>query len=314
MAAALAILALVRVPALRRNGRDTVFVAAVFEGAGALLMSPLVYFPLDQLLGGANLVKLMMHTLLITGLWFLRRAVLEAITPVAGDRPSWIRSLPLTLTLGLQTLFFVLTGPTVTTGEWGIYHVRPAGALFSTMLILFIGWICAEISIVCFRYVPQMRSSFRVGFSLVGAGCLAGLLVIFKFCCGLLEQLFPVLKPVGEFPNEIIHLMEMLAIVLVGAGLTIPAVAGRRARLKRMHWAVDTLAMVAPIRERVLLGASAERLLESDPDAPVQDRLHRMMVEIWDAELAAGEDGVLTTEERFFLLSVDGQLDLLPVH
>jgi hypothetical protein len=80
-------------------------------------------------------------------------------------------------------------------------------------------------------------------------------------------------------------------------------------RLKRQaRWASDTLAGVEPIRERVLHLVGDHRLLESDPAAPARERLHRMIVEIWDAELASG--GALTPGERAFLLAAEEQLDL----
>ncbi len=100
----------------------------------------------------------------------------------------------------------------------------------------------------------------------------------------------------------------MLALILVGAGLMLPALAGRTGRRHRARWEVDTLAGVEPIRKRILQNVDPYRLLETDPAAPARERLHRMIVEVWDAELASGR--TLTAQERTFLLTAEEQLDL----
>ena len=308
MAAVLFLLAAVRIPAVVRNGRDTVFLAALFAAIGSLLMSPAVYTTVDSRIGGMNLAKLALHSTFIIGLWYLRRAVLEAIMPADTRRPL-VRSLPLIATLILQLLFFVLTGPTTTTTDgWANYHVRLPAALFSTVLIVFIGWVCSGVAVACFRFIPRMRRSFKVGFTMVGIGCVIGLLVMVRFTIGLLSAPVPALEAVPVPSHAAIGVMEMVTAVLVGTGLTIPAVAGRTRRKRRARWEADTLAGVEPIRERILQNVDPERLLESDPAAPARDRLHRMIVEVWDAELASG--GTLTPQERTFLLAAEEQLDL----
>ena len=306
-AAVLFVLAAVRIPAMVRNGRDTVFLAALFAGVGSVLMSPAVYAAVDARIGGINLAKLALHTSMIVGLWYLRRAVLEAIMP-ADTRQALVRSLPLTVTLALQLTFFVLTGPTTTTDSWGLYHDRLPAALFSTVLIAFIGWVCSGVAVACFRYIPRMRRSFKAGFTMVGAGCVLGLIVTIKFTIGLLSIPLPALLAVPIPSDAFIRFVEVLTLVLVGAGLTVPAMAGRSSRKRQARWEADTLAGVEPIRERVLQHVGADRLLESDPAAPARERLHRMIVEVWDAELASG--GTLTPDERAFLLAAEEQLDL----
>lgn len=307
MAAVLLVLAVARIPAMARNGRDTVFLAALFAGIASVLMSPAVYAAVDDLVGGINLVKLALNSSMIVGLWYLRRAVLEAIMP-ADNRHLLIRTLPLTVTLALQLVFFVLAGPTTTTHSWGLYHERLPAALFSTMLILFVGWVCAGVALSCFRYIPRMRRSFKVGFTMVGLGCIVGLLVAIRFTIGLLSAPIPALTAVPVPSHTVISLLEMVTIILVGAGLTVPAVAGRVHRKRQARWEADTLAGVEPIRDRVLQNAGPDRFLETDPSAPARERLHRMIVEVWDAELAAG--GTLTPAERSFLLNAEQQLDL----
>ncbi|GAP53812.1 hypothetical protein AHiyo6_03770 [Arthrobacter sp. Hiyo6] len=312
MAGALYLLALARVPALARNRTDAVFLAAIFAGTAAVLMNPAVYVFADTLLGGINLVKLALNCLMMIGLWFLRHSVVQAVTRGKDRRPVLIRTLPLSLTLCLEILFFILTGPTATTDSWGYhYHGRIAGAFFSVMLIAFVAWACAEIAVVCVRYVPRLRHWFRVGFCMVGAGSIISFVAMAKMGVDVLAAVFPSLAAFTGPEDTPFHLMEMLAIILVGIGLTIPALAGSSARRRLLRWNLATLARVEPIRDRVLQDAARERLLAPDARALPQDRLHRMIVEIWDAELGAGTgSSVLTPEERAYLLSAEVNLNL----
>src|SRR6478735_1969492 len=80
IASALYLLAVSRIPAMLRFGKDTVFFSGMLTGTAALLTTPAVYVVVDQLVGGRNLTKLALHTLLVFGLWQLRVSVLHAIS------------------------------------------------------------------------------------------------------------------------------------------------------------------------------------------------------------------------------------------
>jgi hypothetical protein len=102
----------------------------------------------------------------------------------------------------------------------------------------------------------------------------------------------------------------MVAVVLVGVGLTIPAIAGRTGRARAEGADRHTLEKVEPIWARVMADASPERRLEVDDHSSASGQLHRMLIDIWDADLAAGPGhSTLTPEEREYLLSVETSLD-----
>ncbi|MCB5281120.1 hypothetical protein [Arthrobacter sp. ES1] len=316
MAVALFILAAARVPSLRRNGKDTVFMAAVFAGASSLLISPPVYLAVDPALGGINITKLALNSFMIVGLWYLRTAVLHAVNPEADTRSPLLRRLPLIVALVFQGIFFVLTGPTTSTTEWGNqYHDRLPGALFSMTSIVFIAWSCGEIAWTCSRYVPRMRRAFKIGFTMVGAGAAISCLVMLKMAQEALTSFVPALLIFGD--NSYFGPFEMIAIVLVGVGLTIPALAGRAERRQAAARLERTMAKVSAIRDKALHGTDMDRVLQINDDATPQERLHRMIVEIWDAELVAdaagsgrsGQSG-LTREDRDYMLLVESDFDL----
>jgi hypothetical protein len=309
MAGALFLLGVARIPAIRRNGRDPVFMAAIFAGASSLLGSPNVYLAVDALLGGFNLVRLAVNTLMVIGLWYLRSAVVNAVSPDADRGRGWVRFAPLTVTLTLQAAFFFLAGPLPSTVSWGAYHRLPFAAPFSLTMIAFIAWSCGEIAWACLRFVPRMRQSFRIGFSMVGLGCVISVATMVLMALGIIAAAFQ-LQSIYWAAALPFHWLELFAIVLVGVGLTIPAVAGRTAR-KRAALRLDrTLAKIGAIREKALKNADMDRILRADQGALPHERLHRMIVEIWDAELAAGGRSALTDEDRAYVLLVESEFGL----
>lgn len=310
MAAALAVLAAARLPVLMRQRNDTVFVAAVCACGAALLTSPAVYTFADHALGGFNLARLLMQALMVLGLWFLRRALLQAVTPHATL--GLVRRLPLLAALALLVFFFILVGPTATTTTWGDeFEGLLPGALFSVTGIAFIAWVCGEIAFVCLRHLRNLNGTFRLGFSMVSAGCAIGCVTMTMMTVSVLAHALPALKPLQWSSLDGYRVLELISIALVGVGLTITAVKGHRSRSRIARWELETLTKVEPIREHALRGAGLQRTLQSDDSAPLQDRLHRMIVEIWDAELAAGAGRTfLTAEQKIYLLDVERKLDL----
>ncbi len=311
MAGALFLLALARIPAVRANGRDPVFQAAVFSGASSLLGNPGLYLAVDAVLGGFNLTKLAINSLMIIGLWYLRAAVVHAISPAADRRPAWVRLMPPAVTLALQTAFFFLAGPLPSTATWGEYHLLPFATLFSLMVILFVAWTSGEIAWACFRFVPRMRRSFRLGFSMLGLGSLISVLTVTLMAIELCRPFpwLPQIGPASATPPPF-HLMEVFAIGLTGVGLTIPAVAGRVARRRDALRLGRTIEKVGIIREKALRNTDMERILKTDAAALPQERLHRMIVEIWDAELAARGNPALDADDRAYVLLVESDFGL----
>lgn len=300
-------LAAARVTPLRKNGRDDVFAAAMFAALATLLADSRVYFAVDQVLGGVNVVKLLINSFMVVGLWFLHCAVLSAVSPAPDTRPAWLRTMPLWLNLSLQPIFFVLAGLTPTNPAWtGNHPNRVASAVFSILTLLFIAWACGKIAWVCLRYVPRMRQSFRVGFSMVGLGCALTLLIMADFIMGEIHQALPSAPPAPKIPA---HLLEMVAIVLVGVGLTIPPVSVRLATRRTERLLEEALTRVSAIRENALKDANKDRTLQGSHHDSPQERLHRMIVEVWDLELAVGRDrSRLSAEDREYMLLVESEL------
>ena len=312
IASALYLLAVSRIPAMLRFGKDTVFFSGMLTGTAALLTSPAIYIFVDQLVGGHNFAKLLLHTLLVFGLWQLRVGVLHAIATGSKRQRTKYRALPMYLTLVLQAVFFFAADVGPTTTHFGDdYNVRPAGALFSATVLSYTGFVCAELALVCRRFVPRMHGPFRVGFTMVGIGGAFGVLSAAFMTLDVLSNAMPAMAMWNFHSTSLYQVLQLIPIGLIGPGLSIPAWAGRAERKRTERWEQETLARVQPLQERALRTAGLDRALETDTGAPAQDRLYRLIVEIWDAELAMGGGAsALTPEERAYLLTVEHKLDL----
>jgi hypothetical protein len=304
-------LAVARIPAMIRSKRDTVFIAGFLAGTSALFTVPAIYTVVDPALGGRNWVKLGIHTFMVLGLWFLRRAILSAVAPETTAGRRHLRALPLYLALVLQTVFFIATdvGPT-TTNFGDSYNIEPAGALFSSMVMIFIGWICGEVAFRCIQFVPTMRGAFRVGFSMVLIGSVAGVFSSIELMLDVLSNAAPGMASFNIHKSPYYQVLQLVPVAFVGLGLSIPALAGRARRRRTARWEREAMVRLKPIRDKVLAKAGLERVLEADDAAARQDLLHRMIVEIWDAELASGKESALTPDDRSYLLEIERKLDL----
>lgn len=311
-AAFMYLLAAARLPALLRSGSDAVFGAALLIGTAGLLTSPDVYVAVDQILGGRNIATLVQHSLMVAGVWNMRCGVMDAVSRRAGQqRRKRHEQIPMYLTLVTQAVFFAAASPGPTTTDFGHdYNGTLPGALFYSMVMLFSGWVCAEVAVISRRYLPRMKGAFKAGFFLVGAGTFLG---AFAAVAMVLDIMAATVQPIAFFSfhrTPLQELFELIPTALVGAGLTVPAVAGQVARIRYRRWEKAALAAVAPIRDRALALSGSGGTLQPGPGTTTSEQLHRMIVQIWDAELAAGTASAITAEERAYLLAVDRKLGL----
>jgi hypothetical protein len=145
---------------------------------------------------------------------------------------------------------------------------------------------------------------------MVGIGSAVGVLSAVLMTLDVLANAMPGMAMWNFHSTPLYQVVQLIPIGLIGPGLSIPAWAGRAERKRTERWEQETLARVQPIQVRALQTAGMDRTLETDASAPAQEKLHRLIVEIRDAELAMGGDSVLTPDERAYLLTVEHKLDL----
>ncbi|WP_026536274.1 hypothetical protein [Arthrobacter sp. H14] len=306
------ILAAIRLRPLIRKGSDTVFMAAVVEGVGMGINIDAVYTWLDPLLGGQNLTNLISHILVIGGLWFLRSAILDSVAPEAGSIYRITSILPLTATLVAHAVLFFLSDLPVTAASFNeTYGDQTTVAMYTCLSMLYIAWVTAETGLACLRYVPQMRASFRVGFTVLGAGCAAAMTAALSQIIFVMGKHFDFLAPLGDVTATLYETCQSLSILLIGIGLIIPPAAASVTKRRTDAWHRQANEKMAAIWDRLREVTKERQSLPVDTISG-SELTYRLLVEIRDSQLMAGEASPLTDEELAYVDEVEGKLDVVP--
>jgi hypothetical protein len=297
-AATLWILTILRLPAALDPNRGSVFRATILAAIACTLYNPTVYYAVDPLLGGRNLVGLATLLSLLLGFWQFRTAIL-----LAAVTDEKVRRLQLTfgrwatgiacsaVTAGFLTSHTDVTDPNLPL----TYADQPGMAVFLWTGSAFIMWICLDIARVCHNNVPRMHApAFRSAFILIAIGCiLFSLVLLDRLLYGAVTRV----EPADSWSATILTVLywsgETFAVFLVSLGLLLPRLAGPlshgtfglRARLLLLEIGPIWNRVAADQRELILENRPASKLIALSLHAETQ--LHRRLVEIRDCEMAS---------------------------
>ncbi|WP_424468073.1 hypothetical protein [Pseudoclavibacter helvolus] len=157
----------------RRRKNHSVLYSALTITVSLTLNIDSVYLAVDAVLGGRNLADLIANALLMTGLYFLFLAVIGAAWTVGARFVRTPLRWFLAASLAVITVtFFFIDAPRSSTSFMIDYGAQPAASLYSILQFVFIGVVTGTGAYVCAVYAWRMnRWSYRIGFSLVGVGC-----------------------------------------------------------------------------------------------------------------------------------------------
>jgi hypothetical protein len=297
-AAALWVLAVLRLPAAFDPDRGSVFRATILAAIACTLYVPAVYYGVDPLLGGHNRVGLATLLSLLLGFWQFRTAIL-----LAAVTDSEVRGRQLTLgrwaagaACTAVTAGFLFSRVDVTDPNLPLtYGAQPGMAVFLWTGSVFITWICLDIARVCRNNIPHMHApAFRSAFILIAVGCMLFALVLLdRLLYGAVMRVEGTDSQTAAVLTSLYWIGETSAVLLVSLGLLLPRLAGHlehgpfglRVRLLLLE--------IGPIWNRVASGQHdlivrhrrAGRLIFLCRHAETQ--LHRRLVEIRDCELAS---------------------------
>lgn len=292
-----------------RNRKDhSVLYSALTIAVSLTLNIDGVYLAVDAAIGGRNVADLVANALLMTGLYFLFLAVIGAAWS-AGARAvrtplRWFLAVSLVI---IAFAFFFIDAPTSSTSFMIDYGAQPAAAIYSIIQFLFIGVVTGTGAYVCAVYAWRMnRWSYRIGFSLVGIGCL--------FAVGL--STLVVLMDVAHVTGEDATLAELQtwywplyapALIAMSIGAALPAVMGWISAKRTRHQLAQSLAPLEELWSEVQ--ASDYELPATAPTSALDERVHRLHVEVRDALLRnPDKEAELRPDQRALLRRVDHTL------
>lgn len=318
--------ALVTVMALRFRTRpdNSMFWAALLIAVSVSTNINGVYLAVDEVLSGSNFLDLAANCLLLAGVYFLARAIMKGATQLGAATSPPQRGLNVAALLTAATMvgvFPLIDAPTISTTFMLDYGDQPAAAAYSIVQYGYIFAVMVFTLSSCVRNVPHMRKGrFRVGFSIIGAGCLIALVlcvVVIAMDLAHLGQNMTLMRELGY----IYDWLYALTIVVLCVGLAVAPVSRLYTSLKLIRQLRCTYPQIRGIWGRTVarqpslsLVGGPESQMESLAGASeaMAESIHRMTVEIHDwlnfenrssDELSAADRDILRQAENLCLQS-----------
>lgn len=306
---------LVLVLSLRARTRpdNTMLKASIVIAASLTTNIDHIYLWAGGFLPWRNFLDLVSNVLLIAGVYFLSRAIVQGAAvfeEAQGRGRRWTLGAALIAVAVMLVSFPLIDAPVSSTRFMLDYGDQLAAGVYSGIQYAYIFAVMAGTLITCIRNVPHMRRiRFRVGFRLIGAGCGAGLLL----CSSVITM--DIAHVVGGDAvvrglSPIYDVSYLLTVGLLVAGLAIPPLVRvvKQIGLRRQVQAVELelkslwLRTVATAPAVSLVGTTAESVRQAQEQSTrdATDAIHRLVIEIHDWLDTSGgserEDGLSGSE------------------
>lgn len=293
-AAMLWLLTIIRIPTILHKERASVLRATFFAAIACTLFIPEVYANTDPLLGGRNHVGLVLIIAIMAGFWqFHTATVLATFIDDVRRRHHLKRGRLAAIVAGTCVVYgFSVSHVEVTNQNLPlVYGNQPGMQLFLWTGSAFIIWVCSDVALNCFRFLPELRGrSFRSGVSCFAAGCLLMAMALGnRLALGIIGESSSSDNPFVVGLNWSFPIFETLAVILVSLGLMIPRYGVSAKLLRRSLRSRWLILLLTPIwrhsstERKYLLRNRWTPLLDPVTGHPV-DHLHRRVIEIRDCQ------------------------------
>lgn len=294
----------------RRRADRSITYAALTIAVAMTLNVDVAYVMVDRLFGAMNLATLLSDALLMTGLFFLGRAAMEAgeyrprMVHAAVGRPALIIAL-----VGTTTTFFLIDRGTTTTTFMIDLGGQPWAAAYSIFGFTYCGIVLGAMLALAIRQFRIGHGVQRVPASLLVIGSTSGISLSAAVLIMDLAHLtgnLRLMRSVGSAYGS----LSLLAFLFLCAGFAGQPVVrnlqdrSRRARTTEMLQRLDPLWHRAV---RVRPGLSPARTAGSSDGDP-EGHLHREIVEIRDAMFDPRVAFVVTGAEQTLLEQAERHL------
>ena len=255
--------------------------------AGTLNIDP-VYLALDPLLGGRNVLNLIIHLLMGIGMTELSRLLLRVSG--RGRRVKVLVGVGLVLAV-VQIVLLVISDTRGSAASFtDTFGSIPAIAWYQATFFAWFGMICGYTAFEMRRRNRRGESrAFRIGFDVLGIGCLLGVAaaVLKMVQIGLEAQ------GSGESFNSVLVLgyNVLLALMIVGfaAGFILPSSERVKATFRARDERAQDIAALRPIVARLVQTPQGRRSMGaaniSLADRPSKAQLYRWFIFIGDVRV-----------------------------
>lgn len=291
IAAGLMVSLTIIVTASRGHGKDTsILWASVLISVSMVLNIDPVYLFADGWVGGRNHADLGANLLLLTGVYFLARAIRRAAQPSSnGTRSSydiWAKVGLMSAAILATSMFILIDAPVTSTAFMRDYGGQWAAGLYSAGQYLYIGGVMAAAGWTCVRFRKAWTTRiYTAAFALVGLGCLSAVLFVINV---LALDALHVLGLVEAFPalSGLYVVFNSATFLFLCTGMALPPATRKVAASYETARTSSVLSGLEPVWGQAIAGNAGLTLdLGVVPKRPDRRRseLHRMIVEIQDA-------------------------------
>jgi hypothetical protein len=291
IAAGLMVALMLIVVASRGQGKDTsILWASVLISISMVLNINPFYVVADRWVGGRNHADLGANLLLLTGVYFLARAIHRAARPASAGRTSPYdvggKSGLIFAATSAAVLFFLINAPVTSTSYMRDYGGQLAAGLYSAVQYLYIGAVMAAAGWTCVRFRKAWNTGiYSVAFALIGLGCLSAVLLVIDV---LVLDALHVLGEVEAMSalSGIYAVLNSAAFLFLCTGLALPPAGRKVGAVYETARTGSVLAGLNPVWGQAIAGNAGLTLdLGVVPERADRRRneLHRMIVEIQDS-------------------------------
>jgi hypothetical protein len=277
--------------ASRGQGKDTsILWASVLISVSMVLNISPVYLLADVWVGGRNRADFGANLLLLTGVYFLARAIHRAAQPASNGRKSsydvWAKAGLVGAAASATILFILIDAPVTSTSFMRDYGGQWAAGLYSAGQYIYIGAVMATAGWTCLRFRKAWTTGiYTAAFALVGLGCLSAVLLVIDVLVLDALHVLGMVKALSAL-SGIYAVMNSATFVFLCTGMALPPASRKVAAIYETARTSSVLAGLKPVWGQAVAG-NAELTLDLDvvPNRPDRRRreLHRMIVEIQDS-------------------------------
>ena len=304
----------------RTRPDNSMLKAAVVIAASLTTNINEVYLGAGEFLPWGNALDLVSNILLIVGVFYLSRAITRGATAgeAQGKGARWGYAGALVTIMVMIVSFTGIENPVPSTRFMLDYGDQPEAALYSAIQYVYIFAVMAATLGTCVRNVPKMRRRrFRAGFSIIGAGCAAGLLLCVSVILMDITHVTgqeDIMRDIGGaydvlYPLTVLLLVVGLAVPPLGKVINDLTIKRHIRQLEPQLKALWTKT-VAQTPDVSLRGSAATVPEARKTTRDATDGIHRLVIEIhdWlavtgnaDAELPATDTAALRQAEMLCL-------------
>lgn len=242
----------IRVLGLSFGWKPGILPAVKMVALGATLNIDAVYLAVDELLGGWNLLNLIVHLLMGMGMTELSRLLLQ-VTGRSGRHVRALIGVGIVLAVAQIVLLVVSDTQGSAANFTDTFGGQPTIALYQASFFLWFGTISGYTGVETLRRDRRGESRpFRIGWDILSAGCMSGVLAaavkMIQICREILGG--------DESSNDILVLSYrvFLALMIIGfaVGFILPSYGRIKSTFRSRTERADDLAALRPIVSRLV--------------------------------------------------------------